>query len=90
VSEVGLSQAARGTCTPAEVPPAPRDDEPRLSRKVVLRCGCAPRPVSVQFKLLSGVNRNVSADGTVEMTETDAAPLLSAGWVRAWKQDLSK
>jgi hypothetical protein len=28
VSEVGLSQAARGTCTPAEVPPAPRDDEP--------------------------------------------------------------
>ena len=32
-------------------------------------------------QLLSGVHRNVSADGTVEMTETDAAPLLRAGWV---------
>ena len=33
-------------------------------------------------KLLSGIHRNVSADGTVEMSEPDAAPLLRAGWVR--------
>jgi len=32
---------------------------------------------------LSGVHRNVSADGTVKMTESDAAPLLSAGRIRA-------
>jgi hypothetical protein len=25
----------------------------------------------------------VAADGTVEMSETDAAPLLRAGWLRA-------
>jgi hypothetical protein len=34
-------------------------------------------------QLLSGIRRNVAADGTVEMSETDAAPLLRAGWVRA-------
>jgi hypothetical protein len=41
----------------------------------------APRGVSC-VQLLSGIRRNVSADGTVEMSETDAAPLLPAGWVR--------
>ena len=33
-------------------------------------------------QLLSRIHRNVSADGTVEMSESDAAPLLRAGWVR--------
>jgi predicted phage terminase large subunit-like protein len=41
----------------------------------------APRGVGC-VQLLSGVRRNVAADGTVEMSETDAAPLLRAGWVR--------
>jgi hypothetical protein len=33
-------------------------------------------------QLLSGIHRNVSADGTVEMSESDAAPLLRSGWTR--------
>ena len=33
-------------------------------------------------QLLSGVHRNVAADGTVEMSESDAAPLPRVGWVR--------
>jgi phage terminase large subunit-like protein len=33
-------------------------------------------------QLFSGIHRAVAADGTVEMTESDAAPLLRAGWVR--------
>jgi hypothetical protein len=41
----------------------------------------APRGVS-HVQLLSGLHRAVSADGTVEMTESDAAPLLAAGWLR--------
>ena len=41
----------------------------------------APHGVSC-VQLLSGIRRNVSVDGTVEMSETDAAPLLGAGWVR--------
>ena len=41
----------------------------------------APRGVS-RVQLLSGIRRNVAADGTVDMSETDAAPLLWAGWVR--------
>jgi hypothetical protein len=31
---------------------------------------------------LSGRHLNVAADGTVEMSETDAASLLAQGWVR--------
>jgi len=31
---------------------------------------------------LSGRHLNVAVDGTVEMSETDAAPLLAQGWVR--------
>jgi hypothetical protein len=42
---------------------------------------CAPRGVS-HVQLLSGIHRAVAADGTVDMTEEDAAPLLGAGWVR--------
>jgi hypothetical protein len=86
VSEVGPAGPAR----PRRIPPAPRDDEPPAISEgrppVRLR---APAGVGA-VQLLSGVHRNASADGTVEMTETDAAPLLSAGWVRAWKQELSK
>jgi hypothetical protein len=40
-------------------------------------------------QLLSGIRRNVAADGTVEMSETDAAPLLRAGWVRVDVGDLA-
>jgi hypothetical protein len=48
----------------------------------------APRGVSC-VQLLSGIRRNVAADGTVEMSETDAAPLLRAGWVRVDVGDLA-
>jgi len=41
----------------------------------------APRGVGA-VQTLSGLHRNVAADGTVEMSETDAAPLLRAGWAR--------
>jgi hypothetical protein len=33
-------------------------------------------------QLLSGARRTVGADGAVEMSEPDAAPLLRAGWLR--------
>jgi hypothetical protein len=42
----------------------------------------APRGVGA-VQLLSGIRRNVATDCTVEISETDAAPLLRAGWVRA-------
>ena len=41
-------------------------------------------------QLLSGSHHNVSADGTVEMSETDATPLLRAGWVRVEERELPK
>jgi hypothetical protein len=41
----------------------------------------APRGVA-QVQLFSGIRRAVGADGTVDMSESDAAPLLRAGWVR--------
>jgi hypothetical protein len=37
----------------------------------------APRGIS-HVQLFSGIHRAVAADGTVEMTESDAAPLLGA------------
>jgi predicted phage terminase large subunit-like protein len=59
-------------------------------RAEALRHGQAPglpvrlrAPVGVgAVQLLSGIHRTVSADGTVEMSETDATPLLAAGWAR--------
>jgi hypothetical protein len=33
-------------------------------------------------QLLSGIHRNVSANGTIETSESDTAPLLRAGWTR--------
>ena len=41
------------------------------------------------MQLLSGIRRNVAADGTVEMSEIDAAPLLRAGWIRVGDGDVS-
>jgi predicted phage terminase large subunit-like protein len=41
----------------------------------------APRGIS-HVQLFSGLHRAVAPDGTVEMTEADAAPLLRVGWVR--------
>jgi predicted phage terminase large subunit-like protein len=41
----------------------------------------APRGVS-HVQLFSGIHRAVANDGTVEMRESDAAPLLNAGWAR--------
>ena len=83
MSEVGLSEAARGRCTPAEgstsasrrrAPGYPgRSSSGATARPGRRRCGSD----------LVRVHRNVSADGTVAMTESDAAPLLSAGRVRA-------
>src|SRR6516165_597782 len=46
----------------------------------------APPGISA-VQLLSGARRIVGADGTVEMSEADAAPLLRAGWVRAGDAD---
>jgi len=48
-------------------------------RRVRLR---APPGVS-HVGPLSGGCRAIAADGTVELTEDDAEPLLRAGWVRA-------
>jgi predicted phage terminase large subunit-like protein len=48
----------------------------------------AQRGVS-HVQLFSGVHRAVANDGTVEMTESDAAPLLAAGWVRVDAHDFS-
>jgi predicted phage terminase large subunit-like protein len=56
-----------------------RSGEVERSRPVRLR---APRGVGA-VQLLSGVRRNVAGDGTVEMSQADAAPLLRAGWVYA-------
>jgi hypothetical protein len=47
---------------------------------------CAPRGVA-QVQLLSGIRPAVAADGTVDMSEADAAPLLRAGWVRVDADD---
>jgi hypothetical protein len=48
----------------------------------------APRGIS-HVQLFSGIHRAVAADGTVDMSETDAEPLLRAGWVRAEAGDLA-
>ena len=48
----------------------------------------APRGIS-HVQLFSGLHRAVANDGTVEMTESDAAPLLNAGWARVGAGDLS-
>ena len=55
-------------------------------RQVRLR---APPGVGA-VQTLSGRHLNVAADGTVEMSETDAAPLLSAGWVTVGAGDLQE
>jgi Terminase RNaseH-like domain len=47
----------------------------------------APRGV-MHLRPIAGTIRNVAADGTVEMTEAEAAPLLRAGWVRVDAGDL--
>jgi hypothetical protein len=49
----------------------------------------APRGVS-HVQLFSGIHRAVGNDGTVEMTEADAAPLLNAGWVKVDTGDLPR
>jgi len=41
----------------------------------------APRGVS-RVQLFSGIHRAVAANDTVDMTESDAAPLPRAGWER--------
>src|SRR6516162_490904 len=46
----------------------------------------APLGIS-HVQLFSGIHRAVAADGTVEMTESDAAPLLRAGWARVDPSD---
>jgi hypothetical protein len=56
-----------------------RAGEVAASRPVRLR---APRGVGA-VQLLSGARRNVAGDGAVEMSQSDAAPLLLAGWVYA-------
>ena len=61
-----------------------RRGQPMPTRQVRLRA-----PVGVgAVQLPSGTHRNVSADGTVDMSETNAAPLLRAGWTRVDTGDL--
>lgn len=48
----------------------------------------APHGIS-HVQLFSGIHRAAANDGTVEMTESDAAPLLNTGWVRVDGADLS-
>jgi hypothetical protein len=48
----------------------------------------APRGVS-QVQLISGIRCTVAADGTINVTESDAAPLLRAGWVKVNTDDLA-
>jgi hypothetical protein len=48
----------------------------------------APRGVP-HVQLFSGIHRAAAPDGTVEMTEADAAPLLRAGWARVDAGDLA-
>jgi len=49
----------------------------------------APRGVS-HVQLFSGIHRAVANDGTVEMAESDAAPLLNAGWVKVETSGLAE
>jgi hypothetical protein len=49
----------------------------------------APHGVGA-VQLLSGIHRNITDDRTVEMSESDAASLLRAGWVRTDTDDLSQ
>jgi hypothetical protein len=60
-----------------------RHEETSSGHTVLLR---APAGVGA-VQLLSGLHRNVATDGTVEMSEADAAPLLRAGWVRVDASD---
>jgi hypothetical protein len=53
----------------------PRRGEVRPGRAVRLR---APRGVGA-VQLLSGARRNVAGGGSVEMSQSDAGPLLLAG-----------
>jgi hypothetical protein len=60
-------------------------------RRVIMMPGLpvrlrAPRGVG-RVQLFSGRRCSVPADGIVEMTEKDAAPLLRAGWVRVDADD---
>ena len=48
----------------------------------------APRGIA-EVELLSGIRCTIAADGTVDMTEADAAPLLRAGWVRVDADDVT-
>ena len=41
----------------------------------------APRGIG-RVQLLSGLRRTVAADGTIDMTDSDAATLIRVGWVR--------
>jgi hypothetical protein len=62
-----------------------RQDKAKLGPSVRLH---APAGVGA-VQLLSGIRRTVSADGTVEMSEPDAAPLLQAGWARPFARAAS-
>jgi len=53
-----------------------------------VRLSASPGVGAVQT--LSGLHWTVAADGTVETSESDAAPLLGAGWTRVHGGDLSE
>jgi hypothetical protein len=55
-----------------------RQQQRRLERRVRLK---APAGIG-SVRMFSGIHRNVEPDGTVEMSESGAEPLLRAGWVR--------
>jgi hypothetical protein len=51
-------------------------------------CLRTPRGVS-HVQMFSGVHRAVASDGTVEMSQSDAEPLLRAGWAKVDAGDLA-
>jgi hypothetical protein len=59
-------------------------------RRRALRSVSAPRAASRMSSCFPASHRAVAPDGTVEMTEADAAPLLQAGWVRVDAGDLAE
>jgi hypothetical protein len=63
-----------------------RQAEATSGRLVRLR---APAGVGA-VQTLSGLHRNVTADGTVEISGSDAIPLLGTGWVKVDVSDLPK
>jgi hypothetical protein len=76
--------AIQGEMSPGS--PSQWAEEIRRGQMPALWSACAPPGVS-HVQLFSGLHRAVANNGTVEMTESDAAPLLNAGWIKVDADD---